>query len=87
MELIMPVSQDRIDALKTSGYKYHFTNDIYINKTDKVIISKEAIEDHDDSWLDKKLEACDGNNWLFIFTHESPNNSVKDKILKDLGLI
>ncbi|MGC1181530.1 hypothetical protein [Legionella sp.] len=85
----MPVSLSRINALISSGYKYHFNNDIYINKTDKVIISKEAIEDHDDNWLDIQLKACNGNNWHFIFTdeNESPSNVVKNKILKDLGLI
>ncbi|KTD02896.1 hypothetical protein [Legionella feeleii] len=83
----MPVSLSRLNALKSSGYKYHFTNDIYINKTDKVIISKEAIEDHDDNWLNERLEACDGNSWLFIFTNGSPRDAVKNKILKDLGLM
>lgn len=83
----MPVSQRRLNELKSSGYKYHFTNDIYINTSDKVIISKEAIDDHDDTWLNQQLTTCDGNKWLLIFTEGRPSDEVQDKILKDLGLI
>lgn len=80
----MPSSLGRINALKKSDYKC--TADICFNKVDKVIISKEAIADHDDNWLNRQLEASDGHSWLFIFTYESPSDSKKEKILKDLGL-
>ena len=82
----MPVSDEMLKTLMEQGFKYNFDHDIYINRQKKCIISQEALNDHDDNWLQKKLEQVNRNNWNFIFSGKAPSSSVKAKILRKLNL-
>ena len=81
----MPVSNNKINELIKFGYKYHSTNQLYFNKSKKIIISQLAIDDHNDNWLDEQLNGSHNDDWHFIF-NENPSDVQKKDILKKLGL-
>jgi len=78
----MSVTESKIKELEASGFFYDFDREVFINIKEKICISKEAIDDHEDNWLDNELKiAANTDDWYFIFTIK-PSPSVLDKLKK-----
>jgi len=73
---------DKEQILNNAGYKYIFDHEIYFNKKTKKIFSLEAIEDHDEKWLDQCIHE-ETNSWKFYFNSD-PGDNVKDEIIRRL---
>jgi len=71
--------------LEGAGYLYHFSRMIYFNRNDRKIFSIEAVEDNDENWLKKCIEADNSEaQWKFYFN--SPfSESVKQELIQELS--
>jgi hypothetical protein len=73
------------EILENANYRYHFSRDIYYNRSARKVFSLEAIEDNDWQWLSEKIKAAAlSDQWQFYFNDE-PSEKIKAGILRELG--
>lgn len=73
----------KIALLKDAGFRYHFDREIYYNPSLKKIFSLEAIEDHDEAWLEQGIEEP-GATWKLYF-NEEPSVAVRELIIREIS--
>ncbi len=74
---------DKKDILKQAGFKFHFDKDIYVNRNKKKIFSLEAIEDHDEKWLQQCVDE-DHADWKF-YCNTPPTEYVKQELINEVS--
>lgn len=81
----MPMLATKKDMLERSGYVYNFRRRVYVNRKARKVFSVEAVEDHDEQWL----QACIGEEngspeWRFYFT-KVPSEAVQQELVSELA--
>ena len=81
----MTALDDKAQLLERSGYRYHFSREVYFNRRSRKVFSREAIEDYGQNWLEQKIaEKPPANSkWAFYFKKE-PAPVVKDTLIAEL---
>ncbi len=73
------------DMLERFDYLYNFRRIIYFNRKSRKVFSIEAIEDHDENWLQARIrEESSSQEWQFYFTKE-PSKTVQQELLYELA--
>jgi len=81
----MADNSKKLAILKGAGFRYHFDRAIYFNRQSRKVFSLEAIEDHDEVWLQRCVdENTDQNEWTFYFN--SPfSAAIQDALTVELS--
>lgn len=76
----MEIDKRKYLLLDANGFASHFSRSIYFNKKKKIIVSLEAVEDHDFEWLEKLIaEKNETGNWQFHF-----ENIASQELLREI---
>lgn len=80
----MSMLETKKDILERSDYDYNFRRMVYFNRKARKVFSVEAVEDHDESWLQARIEEENGpQEWRFYFTRE-PSQAVQQELVSEL---
>ena len=75
---------DKISLLKSAGFRYDFEREVYFNRRSRKVFSLEAIEDHDEAWLEERLREVErAEGWSFYF-NSPPSESVQSELVAEL---
>lgn len=80
----MSTLETKKDILERSDYGYNFMRMVYFNRKAKKVFSVEAVEDHDENWLQARIAEENGSQeWKFYFTRE-PSQAVQRELVSEL---
>jgi hypothetical protein len=63
----MHTEKEKLNVLKLNGYNYIFDRKLYFNREKRKIFSREAIEDHNVTWLQEKINEKNTYNVMVYF--------------------
>lgn len=72
-------NSEKLKILQQNDFKYHFSRELYFNREMRKIFSREAIEDHDSTWLKGKIEEKNIYDVMIYF-----NGPVSEEIKEEL---
>ena len=75
----------KLAILKGAGFRYHFDREIYVDRQSRKVFSLEAIEDHDEVWLQRCVdENIDQDKWTF-YSNSPFSEEIKDALIVELS--
>ena len=81
----MDIDAAKDQLLRAAGFRYNFDRMAYINRSDRKIVSVEAIADNSLDWLRSLIaDASNSHDWTFYFTME-PSPAVRQAFLAALN--
>jgi hypothetical protein len=81
-EVTMSELVEREELLESSGYRYHFTSCVYVNRRLRRAFSVEFVEKHSREEIQRLLQGPATDEWVFHF-NEPPADSVKRVLISE----